>query len=37
MLGLCTTQVFDPDRPVLWTTTSLTRFVELFDPRGFYA
>lgn len=37
MLGLCTTQVFDPERPVLWTTTSLTRSVELFDARGFYA
>ena len=37
MLGLCTDQVFDPGRPVLWTRTSLTRAVELFDPRGFYA
>ena len=37
MLGLCTDQVFDPARPVLWTRTSLTRAVELFDPRGFYA
>jgi hypothetical protein len=37
MLGLCTAQVFDPGRPVLWTETSLTRSVELFDPRGFYA
>ena len=37
MLGLCTAQVFDPSRPVLWTETSLTRAVELFDPTGFYA
>jgi hypothetical protein len=37
MLGLCTAQLFDPGRPVLWTETSLTRAVELFDPRGFYA
>ncbi len=36
-LGLCTAQLFDPDRPVLWTEASLTRAVELFDPRGFYA
>ena len=37
MLGLCTGQVFDPARPVIWTETSLTRGLELFDPRGFYA
>ena len=37
MLGLCTAQLFDPKRPVLWTETSLTRAVELFDPAGFYA
>jgi hypothetical protein len=37
MLGLCTNQIFDPGRPVLWTATSLTRTVELFDQRGFYA
>ena len=37
MLGLCTAQIFDPSRPVLWTETSLTRAVELFDPTGFYA
>ena len=36
MLGLCTAQMYDPDRPVLWTETSLTRAVELFDPGGFY-
>ena len=37
LLGLCTAQIFDPQRPVLWTETSLTRGVELFDPTGFYA
>ncbi len=37
LLGLCTAQIFDPQRPVLWTETSLTRAVELFDPAGFYA
>jgi len=36
MLGLCTAQMYDPGRPVLWTETSLTRAVELFDPGGFY-
>jgi hypothetical protein len=36
MLGLCTAQLFDPARPVLWTEASLTRSLELFDPRGFY-
>jgi hypothetical protein len=37
MLGLCTAQVFDPARPVIWTKGSLSRVVELFDPEGFYA
>ena len=37
LLGLCTTQLFDPGRPVLWTQASLTRGLELFDPAGFYA
>ena len=37
ILGLCTEQLYDPARPVLWTRKSLTRPVELFDPRGFYA
>ena len=37
MLGLCTAQLFDPGRPVLWTRGSLTRVVDLFDPAGFYA
>ena len=37
MLGLCTARVLDPDRPVLWTETSVMRTLELFDPAGFYA
>jgi len=37
MLGLCTTQIFDPERPVIWTENSVTRCLELFDPAGFYA
>jgi hypothetical protein len=36
ILGLCTAQLFDPQRPVIWTRSSLTRVVELFDPVGFY-
>lgn len=37
MLGLCTAQLFDPERAVIWTATSLTRAVDLFEPGGFYA
>ena len=37
LLGLCTPQIFDPLRPVLWTGASVTRALELFDPSGFYA
>ncbi len=37
ILGLTSEQLYDPERPVLWTAKSLTRQVELFDPRGFYA
>jgi len=37
LLGLCTWEVFNPARPVMWTETSLTRALELFDPRGFYS
>ena len=37
MLGLCTSQLYDPSRPVIWTRNSLTRVVDLFDPEGFYA
>lgn len=37
VLGLCTAWCYDPRRPVLWTRASLTRQLELFDGRGFYA
>ena len=37
MLGLCTAQMYDPARPVMWTETSLTRAVELYDSGSFYA
>ena len=37
VLGLCTSWCYDPRRPVLWTRASLTRQLELFDVRGFYA
>ena len=37
MLGLCTAHVYDPARPVLWTTASLSRGLDLFEPQGFYA
>jgi hypothetical protein len=37
MLGLCTAQLYDPARPVLWTQAALRRRLELFDPAGFYA
>ena len=36
ILGLCTAQMFDPERPVIWKRSSLTRVVDLFDPAGFY-
>lgn len=37
LLGLCTPWLYDPGRPLLWTRASLTRRLELFDGRGFYA
>ncbi|MBM3808958.1 MAG: hypothetical protein FJW22_12295 [Acidimicrobiia bacterium] len=37
VLGLCTASFYDPARPVLWTTTSLTRRLVLYDGGGFYA
>jgi hypothetical protein len=37
LLGLCSSVLFDPTRPVLWTQASLTRRLELFDMSGFYA
>lgn len=37
LLGLCTMVMLDPMRPVLWTQSSLTRRLALFDLEGFYA
>ncbi len=37
LLGLCTATYYDPDRPVVWTSTSLNRRLELFRTEGFYA
>jgi len=37
MLGLCTPWLYDPSRPVIWTSTSLQRSLQLFDGEGFYA
>ena len=31
MFGLCTAHVYDPARPVLWTTASLSRGLDLFS------
>ncbi len=36
ILGLATASIYDPARPVLWTNASLTRCLELYDPRSFY-
>ena len=36
LLGLCTAQLFDPARPVIWTRSSLSRVVDLFDLQRFY-
>lgn len=37
VLGLCTPWQYDPRRPLLWTRSSLTRSLELFEAQGFYA
>jgi hypothetical protein len=37
ILGLSTSSVFDPARPVIWTRTSLTRRLALYDIMGFYS
>lgn len=37
ILGLCTSTYYDPRRPVLWTRTSLSRALVLYDGGGFYA
>jgi len=36
-LGLATPWLLDPARPVVWTRTSLTRCLEIFEGEGFYA
>ena len=36
LLGLCTAVLFDPSRPLLWTQSSLTRRLELYDMGAFY-
>ncbi len=37
LLGLCTATYYDPERPVVWTSTSLSRRLDLFRTEGFYA
>jgi len=37
LLGLCTAVRFDPERPVMWTRAGLTRRLELYEMREFYA
>jgi len=37
ILSLCTPYHFDPRRPVLLTRAALTRSLELFSGKGFYA
>ena len=36
VLGLCTATYYDPARPVVWTTTSVTRRLDLFAVGDFY-
>ncbi|MCB8933060.1 MAG: hypothetical protein M9921_14460 [Fimbriimonadaceae bacterium] len=36
VLGLCSANLYDPGRPVLWTRASLTRRLDLFSVGGFY-
>ena len=37
ILGLSNAWLFDPDRPVIWTKTSLTRRLVLYASQEFYA
>jgi len=37
ILGLSTSFHYDPGRPLLFTRTSLTRRLDVYDARGFYA
>lgn len=36
ILGLATSSIYDPLRPVIWTEASLSRRLELYDPGSFY-
>lgn len=36
ILGLATGSIYDPERPIIWTETSLGRHLELYDPGSFY-
>ena len=36
ILGLATGSIYDPERPVIWTESSLGRRLELYDPGSFY-
>ena len=37
ILGLCGPDIYDPDRPVIWTRSRLTRKADLFEVGDFYA
>ena len=37
ILGLSTPWLYDPSRPVIWTKTSLTRRIVLYETEEFYA
>ncbi len=36
ILGLCTATFFNPGRPILWTSASLTRCLDLYNMEDFY-
>ena len=36
ILGLCTSTYFNPGRPILWTSASLTRCLDLYNMEDFY-
>jgi hypothetical protein len=37
ILGFCGPDFYNPDRPVIWTNSRLTRKVDLYDAGDFYA
>lgn len=37
ILGKCTDDIYDPDRPSIWTNRNLVRAVALYSPGDFYA